>query len=63
MVSMNKSRANPNVALLDSATTHTILRDPKYLTYFSHEADVWQECDMTIIAGRQNLKFREAKQL
>jgi hypothetical protein len=47
MVSMDKSRANPDVALLDSATTHRILRDPKYFIFSSHEVDVWQECDVT----------------
>ena len=59
MVSMDKSRANPDVAMLESVTTHTILQDPKYFTFCSHEVDAWQECDVITIADRRNFKFCE----
>ena len=47
--------------MLDCATTHTILRDPKYFTFSSHKADAWQDCDVTTIAWRRNFKFREGQ--
>ena len=59
MVSMDMSRVDSDVALLNNATTHTILRDLKYFTFSIHKADAWQECDVTTIAGRQNFKFCE----
>jgi hypothetical protein len=48
-----------DVALLDSATTHTILRDPKYFDFFGQESEAWQTCDMITVAGRRNFVFRE----
>jgi hypothetical protein len=38
MVSMDKSKANPNVTLLDSANTHTILRDLKFSYIFQPQS-------------------------
>ena len=35
------SKASESVALLDSATTHTILRDPGYFLFSSSTADTW----------------------
>ena len=47
------------MALLDSASTHTILRDLKYFEFFGRECEAWRTCELNIVAGRQNLKFRE----
>jgi peptide/histidine transporter 3/4 len=47
-------------ALLDSASIHTILRDP---SFFNNEClkGPWQSCDIITIAGSQNFKFREGR--
>jgi hypothetical protein len=39
MVNMDKFRANHDIALLDNATTCTILWDPKYFIFSNHEVD------------------------
>ena len=47
-----------DIALLDSATTHSILRHPDYFQ-FEHTDSPWQTCELTTIAGKRNLKFKE----
>lgn len=49
-----------DVALIDSATTHTILRDPRYFT-FSEANPKWQTCSLLTIAGNRDFKYREGK--
>lgn len=50
--------ANVKLALLDSASTHTILQDESYFQ-FKNKNKPWQSCDIVMIAGRRNIKFRE----
>jgi hypothetical protein len=47
------------MALLDSATIHTILRDPLYFSFSGTQTKAWQSCDLLTVAGRQNFQFRE----
>ena len=51
---------SPDTALLDSATTHSILRHPDYFQ-FKHSDFPWQTCELTTIAGKRNLKFKEGR--
>ena len=57
--SIHADSNHPEVALLDSATTHTILRDHLFFSFIGSQAKVWQVCTMHTIAGGQNFKFRE----
>ena len=52
------SAADPVIALLDNATTHTILRSPEYFKFEGHRA-TWHTSDVVTIAGRQNFHYRE----
>jgi hypothetical protein len=56
---LRKAEVHRDVALLDSATTHTILRDPKYFDFSRQESEAWQTCDMITVAGKRNFVFRE----
>ena len=47
-----------DTALLDSATTHSILRQSKYFQFEDCNL-TWQICELTTIAGKRNFKFRE----
>jgi hypothetical protein len=49
------------MALLDSATTHSILRDPFFFSFSENHTEAWQTCKMLTIAGRQDFKFREGR--
>lgn len=60
MVSRSRVVATTDVALLDSASTHTILRDSKYFDFLGCAA-TWQSCDLVTIAGSRNFKFREGQ--
>ena len=51
---------SPDTALLDSATTHNILRHPDYFQFESSDS-TWQTCELTTIAGKKNLKFKEGR--
>ena len=50
----------PDTALLDSATTHSILRHSEYFQ-FEHTNSPWQTCELTTIAGKRSLKFKEGR--
>ena len=50
----------PDVALLDSASTHTILTDPRFFE-FPKEQTSWQYCKITTMAESRDLKFREGR--
>ena len=52
--------ADPVIALLDSATTHTILRSPEYFKFEGHRA-TWHTSDIVTIAGRRNFHYREGQ--
>jgi hypothetical protein len=56
---LRTSEVHHDVTLLDSATTHTILRDPKYFDFSGQESEAWQTCDMITVAGRRNFVFHE----
>ena len=58
-VSLHATNTHLEVALLNSATTHTILRDPLLFNFFKNHTDAWQTCQMHTIAGRRDFKFRE----
>ena len=47
-----------DTTLLDSATIHSILKHPDYFQ-FEHSDFPWQSCELTTIAGKRNLKFKE----
>ena len=49
------------LALLDSATTHTILRDSLNFSFAGSDTDAWQVCQMQTIAGGRDFKFREGR--
>ena len=49
------------VALLDSATTHTILRDSSFFLFPSGHTDAWQVCKMHTIAGGRDFRYREGR--
>jgi hypothetical protein len=59
--SISTSKVHHDVALLDSATTHTILRDPKYFVFSGQESEAWQTCEMITVAGRRNFVFHEGR--
>ena len=48
------------VALIDSASTHTILQDQAFFE-FKTRNEPWQICDLVTIAGKRNFKFREGR--
>ena len=50
----------PDTALLDNATTHSILRKSKYFD-FEDCNPTWQICELTTIVGKKNFKFREGR--
>ena len=52
--------ADPVIALLDSATTHTILRSREYFEFEGHRA-TWHTSDIVTIAGRRNFHYREGQ--
>ena len=50
--------ASPDLALIDSATTHSIFNNSKYFK-FSSPVESWQECNLVTITGSQDFKYRE----
>ena len=57
--SMLSDGVHSEVALLDSTTTHTILRDPSFFLFPDGHTDAWQVCKMHTIAGGRDFKYRE----
>ena len=55
------ANSNQELALLDRATTHTILRDALFFSFTSDEIDAWQVCKMQTIARGRDFKFREGR--
>ena len=55
------ANSNQEPALLDSATTHTILRDVLFFSFTGDETDAWQVCKMQTIAGGRDFKFCEGQ--
>ena len=60
-VSMLTDGIHSEVALLDSATTHTILRDFLFFSFPGGRTDAWQICKMHTIAGGRDFKYREGR--
>ena len=52
--------SNPNEALLESVSTHTILTNPKFFHFRGNEGP-WQHCTITTMAGSRNIRFREGR--
>ena len=50
----------PNIALLDSASTHTILTNSRFFEFPAGQSS-WQSCKITTMAGSWDLKFREGR--
>ena len=48
------------IALLDNASTHTVLQDHAYFE-FKTQNEPWQTCDLVTLADKQNFKFREGR--
>jgi hypothetical protein len=46
--------SRPDIALLDSASTHTILADPMFFEFPAGQSS-WQSCKITTMAGSRNL--------
>ena len=47
-------------ALLDSATTHTILKNPNFFT-ISENTPAWQMCELTTIVGKRTIRYCEGR--
>jgi transposase InsO family protein len=60
-VSLFTGSNHRELALLDSATTHTILRDPLYFSHTGCDTEAWQTSKVFTIAGSRNIKFREGR--
>ena len=60
MVLSRSTTSKAKIALLDSASTHTILQDPAFFE-FKTRNEPWQSCDLVTIAGKRNFKFREGR--
>ena len=48
------------IALLNNASTYTVLQDHAYFE-FKTQNEPWQTCDLVIIAGKRNFKFCEGR--
>ena len=48
------------IALLDSASIHTVLQDHAYFE-FKTQNEPWQTCDLVTVAGKRNFRFREGR--
>ena len=55
------TNTHSEVALLDRAITHTILRDPLFFSFTGNNTKAWQVCQMHTIAGRRDFKFHEGR--
>jgi hypothetical protein len=60
-VSLFTGSNHRELALLDSATTHMILRDPLYFSHTGCDTEAWQTSKVFTIAGSRNIKFREGQ--
>ena len=60
MVQRSREESFSETALLDSASTHTILRDPMFFESSCMRGS-WLNCDILTIAGSRNFKFREGR--
>ena len=60
MVNNGSTGIEANIALLDSASTHTILQDQAFFE-FKTRNEAWQTCDLITIAGKRNFRFREGR--
>ena len=49
------------VALLDSATTHMILRNLLFFSFIGNNIEAWQVCQVHTIAGRRDFKFHKGQ--
>ena len=59
----NLSETDGDMVVLDSGSTHTILRDPRYFEFSRHDSKIpsWQTCELSTIAGKQKMTFREGR--
>ena len=55
-----KQHSNPNEAILDSASTHTILTDPKFC-HFRGNDELWKHCKIITMARSYNSIFWEGR--
>ena len=60
MIQIDRQNPKSNIILLDSASTHTILRESRFFEP-SCMCGSWQECDVVTIAGRRKIQFREGR--
>jgi hypothetical protein len=60
MIIYDEHSSNPNEALLDSASTHTILTNPTFFK-FTEQEGTWQHCTIITMAGSQNIRFWEGR--
>ena len=60
MVNEEEPVNTAKIALLDSASTHTILQDHA-LFEFKTKNEPWQVCDLVTIAGKRSFRFREGR--
>ena len=60
MAIRRKCEDKTSIALLDSASTHTILTNPKFFQFPTKET-FWQYCNIVTMAGSRKLKFREGR--
>jgi hypothetical protein len=51
------------MALPDSGSTHTILRDPQYFEFsrYDYETLSWQTCELSTVVGKRKMIFREGR--
>ncbi|KAG0587687.1 hypothetical protein KC19_2G183600 [Ceratodon purpureus] len=69
------SEMDGDMALLDSGSTHTILRDPRYFDFSRQESETWRHgptasrrdseawrtCELSTVAGKRKMTFREGR--
>lgn len=56
MTIRGKSKSRSDIALLDSASTHTIFTNPNFFE-FSAKETFWQHCNIVTMAESRKLKF------
>ena len=59
MTVYKKHTPDPNVALLDSGSTHTILTKAEFFHFQSEKS--WSYCKILTMAGSRTLRFREGR--
>ena len=60
MVQSSALANKAKIALLDNASTYTVLQDHAHFE-FKTQNEPWQTCDLVTIAGERNLKFCEVR--